>query len=168
MNPVLIANIISFFGSVLMVLIGLIKTRKNILIAQCASCVLLGTTNAILGGFAGCIANVLSIFRNLIAYKKGTISLAVKIVFTVLQILLTALTNTIGWIGWLPVVSVGMYTWLLNVQDVRKFKLILIITQLMWVIFDFYLKNYVAFTFDILTILSNIIGIVRLTYAKAK
>ncbi|MBQ3080224.1 MAG: YgjV family protein [Clostridia bacterium] len=41
-------------------------------------------------------------------------------------------------------------------------------TQVMWVIFDFHLKNYMAFTFDILTILSNLAGIARLTYAKAK
>ena len=163
MNTVVIANIISLFGSVLMVLIGLVRTRKNILITQCVSFGLLGVSNVILGGFAGCIANVLSIFRNLIAYKKGSISVLVKFVFTAVQILLTALTNTLGWIGWLPVVSVAMYTWLLNVQDVRKFKLILIVTQLMWVVFDFSLKNYVAFSFDLFTIASNMLGIYRLS-----
>ncbi len=50
MNPILIGNIISFAGAIIMVLIGLIKERKKILSAQIAQFALMGLGNLVLGG----------------------------------------------------------------------------------------------------------------------
>ena len=63
----------------------------------------------------------------------------------------------------LPVLSTCIYTWLLDIKGERKLKAVLIAAQLFWLIYDFALSNYVAFAFDIITVLTNLIGIAALT-----
>ena len=61
MNMIIIGNIISFTDAALMVAIGFIKTRKSILLTQCAMFGLMGTANIILGGMTGAISNLYGI-----------------------------------------------------------------------------------------------------------
>ena len=69
MYYLVIGNIISFAGAIVMVLIGLIKERKKILSAQIAQFSLMGLGNLVLGGPTGFITNMVSIVRNLICFK---------------------------------------------------------------------------------------------------
>ena len=50
MKTVLIANVISFIGCLLMVAIGLIKERRKILLTQCVLWAILTVSNLMLGG----------------------------------------------------------------------------------------------------------------------
>ena len=161
MNMIIIGNIISFTGAALMVAIGFIRTRKSILLTQCAMFGLMGTANIILGGMTGAISCLVSIIRNLFCLK-GPLSVPVKLFVIAIQILLSARVNTLGWIGWLPIISACFYTWMIDVKDETMLKTVLIIAQSMWFIYDLTIQNYVAFTFDILTILSNLYGIISL------
>ena len=144
-----------------MVAIGFIKTRRSILLTQCAMFGLMGTANIILGGMTGAISCLVSIIRNLFCLK-GPLSVPVKLFVIAIQILLSARVNTLGWIGWLPIISACFYTWMIDVKDETMLKTVLIIAQSMWFIYDLTIQNYVAFTFDILTILSNLYGIISL------
>jgi hypothetical protein len=161
MNTVLIGNIIAFAGAALMVAIGFIKTRKSILVTQCAMFGLLGTANIILGGMTGAVSSLVSIIRNVLCIR-GPLSVPLKLTVIAVQILLSIKVNDLGWIGWLPIISAGFYTWMIDVQDEIRLKEILIISQSMWLIYDLAIMNYVGFTFDILTILSNLYGIISL------
>ena len=60
-----IGNIVIFIGALFMVAIGLIKSKKNILIAQNFQFLIMGIGNLILGGTSGFISNMVSIARNL-------------------------------------------------------------------------------------------------------
>ena len=90
------------------------------------------------------------------------LSVPVKLLVIGMQILLSVKVNTLGWIGWLPVISACFYTWMIDVRDETTLKTVLIIAQSMWFIYDLTIRNYVAFTFDVLTILSNLYGIISL------
>ena len=45
-------------------------------------------------------------------------------------------------------------------------KLVIITTQVMWLIYDIYYRNYVATTFDVMTMISNLIGFFMVRKSK--
>ena len=79
--------------------------------------------------------------------------------FLAVQVVLSAGGNNLGLLGWLPVISAVIYTWFLDLKDEVQLKTVMIIAQIMWVVYDFVLMNYVSFAFDLLTICSNLMGI---------
>jgi len=166
MNTVLIANIISFAGAILMVLIGFIKDKNKVLEAQNAQFGLLAVSNLMLGGVSGGISNVLSIIRNLICLKTGVLSRPVKALFIVVQAALTLAVNHSGLIGWLPVIAATALTMALDTKNPVTLKAVIILGQICWIFYDFAFLNYVAFAFDVMTVISNIAGIISIMHTK--
>lgn len=157
MNPLLLGNLFSGIGCILMVAIGLLRKKSHILIAQSFQCGFMGVGNLILGGVSGFISNVVSIIRNLV-FVKFPCTTALKIFFIALQFCLSLGALNDGWISWLPVLSAALFTWCLDTQSAAKLKLCILTTQVMWLTYDIYYHNYVAATFDVLTMISNTIG----------
>lgn len=161
MNTVVIGNVIALVGSLLMVWIGLIKKKEHILFAQCAQFTFMGIANLVLGGMTGLISNIVSIIRNLICIRfKYT--MALKLAFIAVQTVLSCWLNTNGLIGWLPVAATVLFTWFLDAKSEITIKYVMIVTLVMWLIYDLYLRNYVSAVFDAATIVSTIIGILML------
>ncbi|MBQ2927783.1 MAG: YgjV family protein [Oscillospiraceae bacterium] len=157
MNPLFLGNLLSGIGCILMVAIGLLRKKSHILIAQSFQCGFMGVGNLILGGVSGFIANVVSIIRNLV-FVKFRSTTALKVFFIALQVLLSLGALNDGWISWLPILAAALFTWCLDTNSEAKLKLCILATQVMWLTYDIYYRNYVATTFDILTMLSNTIG----------
>ncbi len=158
MNTLILGNIISGIGCVIMVLIGLLRKKSHILIAQCVQCGFMGFGNLTLGGVSGFIANIVTILRNLV-FVKFPITTSLKLFFIGLQVLLSLGSLNDGLICWLPILSAALFTWFLDTENTAKLKLVIITTQVMWLIYDIYYRNYVATAFDVMTMISNIIGI---------
>ncbi len=165
MNIVVIGNAIAFAGAMLMVAVGFLKTRKSILLTQCSMFTLMGIANLILGGMTGAISSLVSILRNLLCLK-GPLTVPTKLLVIAIQVVLSARLNTLGWIGWLPIISACFYTWMIDVKDETRLKIVLIVSQSMWFVYDLTIQNYVGFTFDVLTILSNMYGIFSLRESR--
>ena len=167
MNIVIIANIISFIGSLLMVSMGLIKRKKNVLIVQCFQCGLMGIGNLMLGGVSGFLVDMITIVRNLISFRRE-FTTPFKIGFIAILAVLNCFTNKLGIIGWLPVVAGGLFTWFLDTKNDIVIKINCIAGQIMWAVFDFAILNYSAFVFDAVTLCSNLAGIARLRLEAKK
>lgn len=161
MNPVLLGNLFSLAGSLMMVSIGFLKKRENVLGAQCFQFSLMGIGNLILGGMTGALSNFIGLIRNLICYKAG-ITVPLKIFFILLQSGLSLYVNNKGLIGLLPVAAAVIFTWFMDIKSDMGMKILLISTQCMWIIYDFTVLNYVAVVFDILFLCSNCVGIYRI------
>lgn len=157
MNLLLIGNAVSFIGCLIMVGIGLLKKKSHILIAQSIQCLFMGAGNLLLGGVSGFIANIVTIIRNLV-FARFPITTTLKIVFIAAQVLLSLGSLGDGWVCWLPILAAAVFTWALDTKSEAKLKLVIISTQVMWLIYDIYYHNYVATTFDVLTMCSNLIG----------
>lgn len=158
MNLLLIGNAISMIGCLIMVGIGFLKKKSHILIAQCIQCVFMGVGNLTLGGVSGFICNIVTILRNLVFIKfKNTTFL--KLFFIVLQFVLSMGTLSAGWISWLPIVAAALFTWYMDTRSEVRLKIIILCTQVMWLTYDLYYCNYVASTFDVMTMISNCIGL---------
>lgn len=162
MNPVILGNVISFIGAMIMISTGFIKKKNHILYAQCVQLGFMGTGNFILGGITGAISNVIGILRNLLGlHIKFT--LAWKLLFISIEAVFVILFNKVGIIGWLPFVAAFIFITFLNTKNERVFKTAIIFSQIMWGLYDLYIMNYAAMTFDILTVGSNIVGIIAIT-----
>jgi hypothetical protein len=154
----LLGNAISLVGCVLMVAIGFLKKKEHILGAQCVQFALMGAGNLVLGALAGVISNGVSIVRNLVLTRMEN-KVWLKVAFIFVQTGLTVMFSRWTLIEWLPVIAVVVYTWFLDIKNPVAFKLMIIGLQVLWTVYDFYYRNYVAFTFDLFTILSTTIGI---------
>ena len=152
-------NLISMVGCVLMVLIGFVRKKERVITLQCFQFGFLAAGNLILGAVSGFISGVVSILRNLIFPRvKG--GLWLKLVFIALQVVFTALAGWAGPISLLPLFAGILFTWFIDTKSDVQLKWVIIIAQVMWGCYDFYYRNFVAFTFDVLTIISNFAAII--------
>ena len=158
MNLLLIGNAVSMVGCLIMVLIGFLKKKNQILIAQCVQCLFMGVGNLVLGGISGFVCNIVTIIRNLVFVKfKNTTAL--KVFFILLQFVLSFGTLSNGWISWLPLLAAILFTWCMDTKSAAKLKICILITQVMWLTYDLSFRNYVASAFDVMTMVSNVIGL---------
>ena len=166
MTPLFIGNAISMIGCLIMVGIGFLKRKNQILIAQCIQCLFMGVGNLVLGGVSGFICNIVTILRNLVFVKfRNTIFR--KVFFIVLQFLLSIGTLSAGFISWLPLIAAALFTWCMDTKSAAKLKICILCTQVMWLTYDLYYRNYVASAFDVMTMVSNLIGLYMVCRKKA-
>lgn len=165
MNLLLIGNSVSMVGCLIMVAIGFLKKKSHILIAQSIQCGFMGLGNLILGGVSGFIANVVSILRNLV-FAKVSVTLPLKLFFIALQVVLSLNSLGDGLICWMPILAAAIFTWFLDTKSEATLKRVIITTQVLWLIYDIYYHNYVAMSFDVLTMCSNVIGIFMVRKSK--
>ena len=158
MNTVLLGNCISLIGCRIMVAVGFLKKKSHILIVQCVQCAFMGSANLILGGISGFTCNMVSLVRNVI-FVKHKPSVPLKLCFITLQILFSLATLGNGPITFLPIIAASLFTWNLDTHSTARLKVVIIITMILWLTYDLHFRNYVAATFDIMTIASNVIGL---------
>ena len=166
MNLLVIGNAISMVGCLIMVIIGFLKKKNHILVAQCAQCMFMGVGNLVLGGISGFICNIVTILRNLVFLRFRNTNL-MKISFILLQFVLSIGTLSAGWISWLPILAAALFTWCMDTQSEVRLKIVILCTQVMWLTYDLYYLNYVASAFDVMTMVSNLIGLYMVSKKKA-
>ena len=165
MNHIVIGNAIFLVGSLIMVGIGLIRSKQKILVAQCIQFTIMGIAQFILGGITGTITNIVSILRNIICVRVK-FTLVYKLIFIALQVGLTLLVLPTSLLQWLPTVAALLYTWILDTKSETVLKITMIVCEVLWVVFDFSIQNYVGVVFDVFTIISTIAGIIMLKKAR--
>lgn len=157
MNCFIIGNIIALIASLIMVYSGMLKNKKQILYFQSIQIGLSVISNFVLGGISGAIINGISLIRNILCYKDK-LKIKEKIIITLISIILILKFNNIGFLGFLPLISTITYIWLMNIKDVKKFKLLIAFTILLWFIYDLSIKSFTSAIFDFITIIANIIS----------
>ena len=160
-RTIIIGNIVGLVGSALMVVIGLIKTKKKILIVQIVQTAVFALSNFILGGVSGVIVNAVTVIRNVFVLKKP-FTLPAKLFFIAAQVVLAFLFRSEGIIYWLPVMAGCIFTYFLDSENDMVIKIAIAFAQAMWAVYDFSIMNFTTFAFDVFAIISNIVGIVLL------
>jgi hypothetical protein len=151
---VIIANVIDFLAALIQVGSGSIKKKSKILIVQTVQLLMQAISMLILGGVTGAVSNVLSCYRNYLCYKEK-LSTAWKVILIVASILMTVLLNEQGLLGIIPATVCTVYIILMDVKDPIKFKLLVTLSFIPWMIYHFALKAYVGAIFDAATVISN-------------
>ena len=162
------ANACSAIACIIMVAIGFLKKKEQIVIGQCFQLGFLGAGNFMFGAVSGGIGNTLGVIRNLILPKSNK-PMMWKIIFIAVQILLSLFfykSTVTGYNGpnsveflkliyWIPVLYTIILTAVLDTKNVNVFRVAIIIAQSMFCFFDGFYGNWFAFLANILTVLSN-------------
>lgn len=165
MERIVIGNLLSMAGCTLMVLIGFVRHKERILWLQCVQFGILATANLVLGAVTGAISGVVGVVRNLV-FTRVASSRGWKLLFLVIQAVLALGAKPQGLVDWLPILSGSLFTWYIDLKSETGFKAVIIAAQAMWLVYDLAYRNYVSASFDVLTILSNLAGIVLLRRKK--
>ena len=158
---IILGNIVSLLGCTVMVLIGFIKNKDRYIIMQTLQFGLNALSHFLLGGFGGSVAALVSVVRNIII-AKWKCTTGIKIALIVVQAALTVSTITANPITWIPIIAAGMFTWYIDTEDVMWFNWVIIITLVMWAVYDLYHHNYVSIWFSTFTVITNGISMVKI------
>ena len=164
---ILIGNIIALIGSILMVYSGTIKHKKKILYVQTIQICLFIISNLVLGGITGAIINGIGCIRNILCYHEK-LGLKEKIILSLASIILSLYFNNLGIIGLLPLISTVVYIFLMNIKNVKKFKMLVIFTMIMWLVYDLFIKSYTSALFDFMTIITNMVVILKMKKKRVR
>ena len=156
----IIGNAITFVASLIMVCVGLLKTKKQILIWQTIQISLMGVASIFLGSIPGLIANLVGVTRNLFGYYNK-LTRGVQLAICGVAIASTLLFNNIGWLGILPITAAVWYTLCMNTTDVKKLKWLIAGTLVLWLIHDVAIQSYVSAAFNMFSVVTCVIGIFR-------
>ena len=156
-----IGNIIALIASLIMVYSGVLKQKKKILYFQTIQIGLSVISNLVLGGISGAIINMINFIRNILCYKDK-LGTKEKIVIMLLATILILKFNNLGILGFLPLISTITYLWLMNIKDVKKFKILIAGTMFMWFIYDVTIKSYTSAVFDAMTVIVNLVSILKI------
>ena len=161
----LVANVIGLIGSILMVVMGLLKRKKDVLIAQNAQLVLLGISNCMMGGYIGSIVNAIALFRNILC-SKGKLNMFWIIIIMIVTITIGVIFNTEGPIGYLPIIATLIFLLFMNIKDMVKFKMMTAVVMFLWFIYDLELGVYTTALFDLITVFSCLGCMYHLAHEK--
>lgn len=151
---VIIANIIDFIASLLQVGSGAIKKKSKLLAVQTVQLLLQGISMLLVGGITGAISNVLSCYRNYLCYKEK-LNKVWKGILIAASVAMTIFFNNQGWLDIIPVAVCTVYILLMDVKDPVKFKLLVTLSFIPWIIYHFALQLYVAAIFDAASVISS-------------
>ena len=163
----LLGNLLSLVGCSMMIIIGFIKKKEKIMLAQFTQFCVQSVSNLVLGSVSGFIAGVIAAIR-IFVFTNFKVTVWMKLAVLALQAALTMAFGAQTIIEWIPFLSMILYTWYLDTDNVILFKLVNIFGVMMWAFHDFHYSNYVAFSFDVMTTVSTIIGILMVLREKKK
>ena len=161
----LIANIIGLLGSLLMVLMGILKKKKDVLFAQNIQLILLGISNFMMNGYIGTIVNAIALFRNILC-SKGKLNMFWIIVIMMVSITIGVIFNTEGLVGYLPILATLIFLLFMNIKDMVKFKMMTAVVMFLWFIYDLELGVYTTALFDLITVFSCLVCMYHLAHEK--
>jgi hypothetical protein len=140
------------------------KTYKNIAICKISNQLLAAMHYFLLGGYTGMVTNLVSCITNGCYYfriKKGKSTLPFIIAFSVLFV-------AIGLLSWQGPISIFVIlakffsTISLGIKEPRMVRLINLLYNPFWLIYDTYVRSIAGCITDIMIILSTAIAILRI------
>lgn len=165
MINILVANVIDLIASMVQLYTGTVKEKSKILLLQIVQ---LGTQTVsmlLLGAVPGAISNLLSCVRNYLCYKN-VFTWPIKVALTAASFVLTVAFNNQGILGYLPFVVCTAYVLFMDMKDPLKFKLLVTLTFVPWVVYYLLIKSYTGAFFAAATVVTNFITLFKMKRAQ--
>lgn len=154
MITIIIANIIDFIAALVQVASGRIKDRGRILLFQILQLGMQTISMFLLGAIPGAISNILSCIRNYLCYR-GIFTWPIKRILIAVSAVLTVAFNNQGLLGYLPFAVCTIYVLFMDIKDPIKFKLLVTLTFLPWIVYFLIIRSYTGAFFAAATVLTN-------------
>ena len=165
MIQIVIANIIDFLASMVQIYTGTVKDKAKILLLQILQLGMQTVSMLLLGAIPGAISNVLSCIRNYLCYKD-VFTWPVKIVLIVISFVLTVAFNNQGLLGYLPFAVCTVYVLFMDMKNEIKFKLLVTLTFVPWMVYYLVIKSYTGALFAAITIVTSFWTLYKMVKTK--
>ena len=167
----ILAQALAFLGAISNMVAMQINKKKSILFCYVLANFLYGTNYLLLGGVTGAIICLVEGFETLI---NGIIENNGKVVpkwliglYFIIALGIGIFTyNTL--IDVLAIIGGILYILLISVKKESSIRLLTFILMILWIIYDFIYRSYVAGINDIFILISTMIGIYRFDIKKGK
>lgn len=138
------------------------KTTKRVLWVQNLSQLIYCIGAFLLGGYSGCVQNVVSIVRNLVAIKQIS-KKWIEWTLTILGVVLGLVFNTIGWVGLLPIMSNLQYTFVVFrfKGNERALKSSFLASALMFAVFSGAILNVVGVFTNLIVAVATAVFLIK-------
>lgn len=159
----ILSQVLAIIYYILFGLTYYMKDKRVILILGIISIFIHGISFILLGGFTAAAMSLVAVFRNILFIledKNGQInkiSLYILYLITVISGILTY--NNI--FSLLPIMAVILYTYSVWQPNVKKYKLLGIVTGILYLIYNIYLRSIFGILMEFILTLCSFIGFIR-------
>ena len=159
---IILGNITSFIANMLDAYSSTKKTKKEMVKVQCFSVIIYAISNFLFNAYSSVVQNLCALVRNILAYKDIK-SKTVSYLIVICGVVLGIYFNNLGLLGLLPVFANTEYSISLFVfkNNVTIIKWAFIICNTSFVIFNFFIQNYIGLIFTLITTITAIISILK-------
>ena len=143
MNEVLLANILMIIGEGILFIASSRKSKKQILLFQIVSMVVMGVASYLLKGYGAIVMDVIGITRNVLS-SNNIASRFLTYVFISAAIVFGVLFNNHGLLGYLPIVANVSQSLVIisRKSTARQVRLVCAFSSFCWGIYNFVIKGY--------------------------
>lgn len=168
MDKLVIANIIAFIASLLMIGAGYIKSKDTTIKVISIQTIMCVTYCLLAGNFGGAIANCISLTRNLL-YLSGKLTTKVAILICAIGTA-PVIFSDIELLGKIPIGSsiLSTYNMFTDKNNVIRYKTIALIAIIFWAINDYHYGLYTSFIADICFMGTNLLRIIKTIIENSK
>lgn len=139
------------------------RTRKMLLMTQCAISVVFIAHYLLIGAYSGLAMNIVSLARNLTYSYQDKLRLSQKQT-TGLYAVLYVLMGALAWQGWfslMPIISLLINTYFMSKGDPQLVRKSILVSSPIMIIYDVLVASYGGILFESVIIVSSLIGVLR-------
>lgn len=160
------ANIFSLIGNIFLTISPFCKTKKKIITFQLIDTLTGIVALLLLKAYTGVIMAVCATIRNTL-FLKFELSKKMSALIVIVIGVLAFLTNNMGLLGLLPIVGTIIYSCVIFFnKNVLHLLFALLLDNLLYLIYNFYLLNYAASIFKFIAICTTLFNILKLIKKK--
>lgn len=165
----ILAQILSFIAMVINMVAVQLKTKKQILLTIVVSNLLFVISYILLGAYVGaltCGIVAIEIIINTILEDKGKVTPKFLIIIYLIISIIIGITTFNSLIDLLPIIASILFILTLRQSKEKYVRLLILGNLTSWIIYDFFVKAYLAGISDLFVISSTITAIYRYDIKK--
>lgn len=165
----ILAQILSFIAMVINMVAVQLKTKKQILLTIVVSNLLFVISYILLGAYVGaltCGIVAIEIIINTILEDKGKVTPKFLIIIYLIISIIIGITTFNSLIDLLPIIASILFILTLRQAKEKYVRLLILGNLTSWIIYDFFVKAYLAGISDLFVISSSITAIYRYDIKK--
>lgn len=153
---IILGNLFSLLASIISVISTRAKTYQKTLLIQTLDSILFTLSCICLHGYSGIVINICGAIKNL-SCALFNIKTPIKIVFIILTVVFGVLFMDKSLYGVLPIIASTYYsTVMFQTKNVNKLKFALLINNILWLIYEIIILDFIGVIFKIISIISCI------------
>lgn len=166
-TTIIIGNLLALAAALLAILSGMVKSRKKSVLLQFLHEFCCASGDLVLGGYSGAIVDGVDAVRDVLSYRNK-LSQNLKFVLIFIASALIFYFNDMGWLGLLPLIATVFYTLTINIQDPVKYKLCLMVTWVLSLIYNLAISSFVGALVQAFALAGGLFSLFRLRRSQSR